>query len=120
MPSVESVRLREFLKSQFSESNSRATIQQIRESVDGSMIRMAVLAGAQAEPFSAGEVTGDWVSMPGVATDRVLLYLHGGAYVMGSARTHRDLAARLSQAAGVHECWRPITASRRKILTLLQ
>ena len=101
MPSVESVQLREFLKSQFATANSTQTIQQIRESVDGSMLRMAVLAGAQAEAFDAGGVTGDWVSMPGVAADRVLLYLHGGGYVMGSARTHRDLAARLSEAAGV-------------------
>lgn len=101
MPSAESVRLREFLKSQFVETNSTPTIQQIRETVDGSMLRMPVLAGTQVEAFSAGGVTGDWVSMPGVATDRVLLYLHGGAYVMGSAGTHRDLAARLSQTAGV-------------------
>jgi acetyl esterase/lipase len=103
MPSEKSVELREFLKSQFAATNSTATIQQIRETVDGSMLRMPVLAGTLVEPFSAGlgGVTGDWVSMPGVAADRVLLYLHGGAYVMGSARTHRDLAARLSQAAGV-------------------
>lgn len=101
MPSAESVKLREFLKSQFAATNSTATIQQIRETVDGSMLRMPVLAGTQVEAFNAGGVTGDWVSMPGVATDRVLLYLHGGAFIMGSARTHRDLAARLSQAAGV-------------------
>lgn len=101
MPSAQSVQLREFLKSLFVDSNTTATIQQIRESVDGSMLRVAVLAGAQAEAFDTGEVTGDWVWMPGVATDRTLLYLHGGAYVMGSARTHRDLAARLSQATGV-------------------
>jgi acetyl esterase/lipase len=85
----------------FAASNSKQTIQQIRESVDGSMLRMPVLNGAQAEAFDAEGVTGDWVSMPGVAADRVLLYFHGGGYVMGSARTHRDLAARFSQAAGV-------------------
>src|SRR5689334_24686774 len=101
MPSAESLELREFLKSMFARTNSTQTIQQIRESVDGSMLRMAVLKGAQAEPFDADGVTGDWVSMPGVAADRVLLYFHGGGYVMGSARTHRDLAARFSQAAGV-------------------
>src|SRR5438105_2311424 len=101
MPSAESVELSEFLKSQFAVSNPTETIQQIRERVDGSMLHLSVLEGTQIEPFSARGVTGDWVSMPGVATDRVLLYLHGGAYIMGSARTHRDLAARLSQAAGV-------------------
>ena len=101
MPSAESVQIREFLKNLFAESNPNATIPQIRESFDGSMRHLPVLAGAQIEPFSASGVTGDWVSMPGVAADRVLLYLHGGAYIMGNARTHRDLAARFSQAAGV-------------------
>ncbi|HEX2909430.1 MAG TPA: alpha/beta hydrolase [Chloroflexia bacterium] len=101
MPSAQSVGLREFLRSQFAASDPAETIQQIRERVDGSMLRLPVLAGTQVEPFSAKGITGDWVSMPGAATDRVLLYLHGGAYVMGSARTHRDLAARLSRAAGV-------------------
>lgn len=101
MPSAESIQLKEFIKSQFAEANPNATIQQIRERVDGSMLLLPVLEGAQIEPFSARGIMGDWVSMPGVAADRALLYLHGGGYVMGSARTHRDLAARFSRAAGV-------------------
>lgn len=32
---------------------------------------------------------------------KVILYLHGGAYLAGSARTHRHLAAALSRAAAV-------------------
>ncbi|MBN9388162.1 MAG: alpha/beta hydrolase [Chloroflexi bacterium] len=101
MPSPESFQLKEFIKSQFAESNPAETIQQVRKKVDESMLLLPVLEGAQIEPFDAKGVTGDWVSMPGVATNRVLLYLHGGGYVMGSARTHRDLAARFFQAAGV-------------------
>ena len=30
-----------------------------------------------------------------------MLFLHGGAYVLGSVKTHRDLIGRLSRAAGV-------------------
>lgn len=37
----------------------------------------------------------------GGAEPGVLLYLHGGAYVMGSPRTHRALAARLAGLAGL-------------------
>jgi acetyl esterase/lipase len=40
-----------------------------------------------------------WVVAPGAETGRVLLYLHGGGYVVGSINTHRDLAGRLSRAA---------------------
>jgi acetyl esterase/lipase len=39
------------------------------------------------------------VLAPGAETGRILLYLHGGGYVIGSSNTHRDLAGRLSRAA---------------------
>lgn len=42
----------------------------------------------------------EWLRAPGVDANRVLLYLHGGGYVMGSANTHRALAGELSRAAG--------------------
>jgi epsilon-lactone hydrolase len=51
------------------------------------------------EPVSAGGVNAHWISAPNAAADRVLLYFHGGGYVMGSIETHRELAARLSKAA---------------------
>jgi acetyl esterase/lipase len=37
--------------------------------------------------------------MPNSANGRVVLYLHGGGYVMGSRRTHRELAARIARDA---------------------
>ena len=40
------------------------------------------------------------------AEGRAILYLHGGAYMMGSARTHRHLAAALAGAAGA-TAWVP-------------
>lgn len=45
-------------------------------------------------------VGGDEVADLGCATaERVVLHLHGGAYVMGSPRTHRGLGAALSRTA---------------------
>jgi acetyl esterase/lipase len=45
-----------------------------------------------------GQVRGEWVEAPGIATrdDAVLLYVHGGAFVAGSTRSHRGLVAELS------------------------
>lgn len=45
-----------------------------------------------------GQVRGEWVEAPGVSTrdDSVLLYVHGGAFVAGSTRSHRGLVAELS------------------------
>ncbi len=52
------------------------------------------------EPMTAGGVPVEWLTPPGVDRARALLFLHGGAYVMGSLSTHRDLASRLARAAG--------------------
>ena len=40
------------------------------------------------------------VRAPGAAEDAVVVHLHGGGYVIGSPRSHRLLAARLSAASG--------------------
>jgi epsilon-lactone hydrolase len=49
---------------------------------------------------SMGTVGGEWVEDENVADDdRVILHLHGGAYVMGSPRTHRGLGAALSRTS---------------------
>jgi acetyl esterase/lipase len=47
----------------------------------------------------AGGIPAAWSVAPGVDSGRVILYLHGGGYVIGSIHTHRDLAGRLSRAA---------------------
>ena len=52
------------------------------------------------EQVDAGGVPCDLLVPPGGARDRVLLYLHGGAYVAYSPRSHRELAARIARAAG--------------------
>ncbi len=43
----------------------------------------------------------DWLSTPGSSSRHVLLYLHGGGYVMGSRASHRALASRVADACGV-------------------
>ncbi len=62
---------------------------------------------SHAESVSAGGVESLWVSADGldparVSGDaaRVLIYFHGGGYKLGSVRSHRDLMARISAAAG--------------------
>jgi epsilon-lactone hydrolase len=49
----------------------------------------------------AAGVPAYWLAPPGVAADRVLVYLHGGGYSLGSLRSHGELAARLGRAAGM-------------------
>ena len=43
---------------------------------------------------SAGGVPAHWLAAPGTGTGRVLLFLHGGGYGLGSLRSDGELAAR--------------------------
>lgn len=42
----------------------------------------------------------EWLRPPSATPGRVVLYLHGGGYVIGSPRSHRHLAAAIAGAAG--------------------
>ncbi len=52
------------------------------------------------EPVNAGGIPGEWIAAPAAAPERVIYYLHGGYYVIGSINTHRQMVSRLSRAAG--------------------
>src|SRR5438874_5235136 len=55
--------------------------------------------GTSVTAVVAGGVPGEWVVAPEADDDRVVLYLHGGGYVMGSVKSHRNLVAKLSAEA---------------------
>ncbi len=48
-----------------------------------------------------GGVPGIWTLPAGADTAQVLLYLHGGGFAVGSAASHRKLAAHVAKALGV-------------------
>ena len=64
------------------------------------MIEAQAPAGVTCTPVEAGGVSAEWSVADGADQDKVILYVHGGGYVMGSAGSHRDMTGRLSQAAG--------------------
>jgi monoterpene epsilon-lactone hydrolase len=76
------------------------TIEEMRRTFAEAMSDWRVAADVTCTPVAAGGVPAEWIVAPGAAQDRVLLYLHGGGYVVCSVSTHRDLMARLSRAAG--------------------
>jgi monoterpene epsilon-lactone hydrolase len=51
--------------------------------------------------LDAGGVPAHWLVAPGVDPDRVLVFLHGGGYELGSIRSDGELAARLGRASGM-------------------
>ena len=50
-------------------------------------------------PVSAGGVEAEWVVAPGASSHRRVLYIHGGAFVMGSPKSHRNITSRFSAVA---------------------
>jgi len=58
-----------------------------------------VAAGVEVEPATVGGVKGEWVRARHARRDAALLYLHGGGYLLGSPKSHRHLAALLSEAS---------------------
>lgn len=64
------------------------------------MIETQAPEGVTCTPVDAGGVSAEWSVAAGVDEAKVVLYVHGGGYVMGSAGSHRDVTGRLSKAAG--------------------
>jgi monoterpene epsilon-lactone hydrolase len=53
------------------------------------------------EEVNAGGVPAHWLTAPGADPGRVLLFLHGGGFQLGSLRSDGELAARLGRASGM-------------------
>ena len=87
-----------FLKS--SANEPRSTVEEARASYELRMSTLKLDSDVTTERVGAGGVPSEFVSAPGAAEDRVVLYLHGGYYVIGSMRTHRVYLAGLSRATG--------------------
>ncbi|WP_405228001.1 alpha/beta hydrolase [Lentisalinibacter sediminis] len=57
--------------------------------------------GVERKTVDAGGVPAEWVVAPDADPTRRLLYIHGGAFYVGSPSSHRTLTAALSRSAGV-------------------
>jgi len=79
------------------QSKVGATVPEMRAAMEE--LAAPVQPDVKCERLSAGGVDAEWITAPGAAADRAVLYLHGGGYVMGSINTHRDMIGRLSRAA---------------------
>jgi monoterpene epsilon-lactone hydrolase len=77
-----------------------ATIEQQRAGFEQLSTFFPVPPDVRREPVDAGGVPAEWIVAPGATDDRVIFYLHGGGYVIGSSNTHREMISRLSRAAG--------------------
>jgi acetyl esterase/lipase len=67
-----------------------------RAAFDALMERTPAAAGVAYEAATVGGVPGWWCRRADVATDAAILYLHGGAYVVGSAQAYRHFVGQIA------------------------
>ncbi len=60
-----------------------------------------VADGVTVASAKVAEVPVEWITAPNASEDAVLLFLHGGGYVIGSPDSHRHLVANLSEETGL-------------------
>lgn len=75
------------------------SLDHMRKGWDAIFSNVKPTVGAKSEKVDAGGVRAEWIVAPEAEKDRVILYFHGGGYVLGSIHSHRDMCERLSRAA---------------------
>lgn len=93
--------VREWLlqQKQAAQSGPAPSIEQQRKNLEAMSGRIPLDADVTVTKTSVGGIPGEWVVASNALDNQILFYLHGGAYYMGSCKSHRDLAARISRAA---------------------
>jgi len=88
------------LQKAFAQGAAKAkSTQELRAAMAAAFSAFPSAGEVKCEPVNANGVKAEWITAKNAAPDRVIMYLHGGGYVMGSIDTHREVVARLSKAA---------------------
>jgi acetyl esterase/lipase len=75
------------------------SLESSRAGMEAMTAGFAIPDDVRVEAVDAGGVPSAWVAAPGARDDVAVLYLHGGGYMMGSVKTHTELASRVSRAS---------------------
>lgn len=78
--------------------SKKTTVAQMRDDWDSLFTTPGEPRGVSA--VDAGGVAAAWICGPDINHHRVMVYFHGGGFMVGSIRSHFDLMYRLSCAAG--------------------
>ena len=73
---------------------------QARENFEAMLAGIPTPEDVTFESTTLGGVPARWSATPGASMERVLFYLHGGAYLLGSSLGYRPLFSALARAAG--------------------
>jgi acetyl esterase/lipase len=99
MPSLRSRFFYRILRFRTSRPDRNATLQSQRADLESSARFLPMPRSVAVQRIDIGRAPAEWLRPPGTPEHRAVLYLHGGGHAMGSAATHRALAARIAVAA---------------------
>ena len=80
------------------------SIEEQRANYDAMLGAQPIDEDVTIETVTIEHVVADIVSVPSSVTDRVILYFHGGGYVIGSNTGYRGFAGRLARATSSRVC----------------
>ncbi|MGE2836862.1 alpha/beta hydrolase [Mycobacterium sp. SMC-4] len=78
-----------------------ATVEELRAAYDALLLQFELPDGVEPVERVVAGVPVLFVTAAGARTDKVLVWFHGGGYVLGSAKGFQELGHTLSRAAGV-------------------
>jgi acetyl esterase/lipase len=95
MPSAEHER---FITDRLASIPASGTLEDARADFEHLMSKYPPAADTAIETITIGDITADWISTGTLVPDRTLLYLHGGAYALGSHVAYRGFGSRVASA----------------------
>jgi monoterpene epsilon-lactone hydrolase len=99
--SIQSTILSFWLKRQRFFGEDKIDPQRLRARIEQSTGRWKPHRNVQIVAVGASSVPAEWLIPQGAPQDRALLYIHGGAWFMGSTRTHRAFVSKLAYASRI-------------------
>lgn len=89
------------LLKKFQNTGQKPTVESTRKGLNQLAALSKIPEDVNIEPIDIDGIRGEWITTPNMNPNKILLYLHGGAFIAGSIATHRELVSRISRAAGV-------------------
>jgi acetyl esterase/lipase len=101
MASIQAYLLKLYLQTQrlISPPTQKIDLDKERAGLDTFSEMFKPLAELEHIPEDVDGVVGEWITPRKVTGGRVILYLHGGYYLSGSIKSHRNLAGNIAIAA---------------------
>ncbi|WP_262693239.1 alpha/beta hydrolase [Kordiimonas aquimaris] len=98
-PSAAMIGVNKYLKENFT-MGERLSVKRERFDQGGLVRDFGCTFRSQVAVFDGVEVPGEWTLVEGYAPNKRLLYLHGGAFTVGSPLSHRPITANLAKKTG--------------------